>query len=423
MKTKRAKTRVALILTTITLIGGIFCFPQKTISATKQDYDYSIVYQSPYKKELAPGETTVVSIQLKNTGAKIWDSSTRIGSGSLYGGINQKKDSDSEFSSTNWVTPNRAASLSNKKVLPGQTALFQFDIKAPASKGQYKAYFTPLIEGTKWMKDIGIYWELNVKSTSNTIDAAYVTKNENKTAKDLISEFNSSTVRLICSTNKDTTAVSLGSGTLFKNSSDNTSLPPFYILTNNHVIETDDASLPQCIVKANDNSGQGYVLFYSYKIVKFDKENDIAIIEPIVITNSNDKSLAKMARSEGIAIDQYHLGSYPDLVERSIEDTNLKSIDSSAFTKTMFNIGYPDFAEGAMTVTEGEVVGNNTSLGKTKYTMTNAKVGPGMSGGLSINERGALVGIPSKALYGPKGEIIAGIILNFSDEIVDFIKS
>jgi hypothetical protein len=46
---------------------------------------------------------------------------------------------------------------------PGQIAWFQFTIKAPMTSGTYRVYIRPLIEGTLWMEDAGVFWQVTVK--------------------------------------------------------------------------------------------------------------------------------------------------------------------------------------------------------------------------------------------------------------------
>jgi len=138
--------------------------PQEQAAGT---YDYELVTQSPYPATLKPGETTNVWIEVKNTGTATWNDNVRLGTGSIYGNSNQQQDYASEFANSDWLSPNRPAGMSNGTnsvtgIIPGWNIRFQFTIKAPATNGNYKAYFTPVADGISWMNDIGIYWEINV---------------------------------------------------------------------------------------------------------------------------------------------------------------------------------------------------------------------------------------------------------------------
>ncbi|MDD5731607.1 MAG: hypothetical protein PHU42_01835 [Patescibacteria group bacterium] len=130
-------------------------------------YDYQLIYQSPYPAEANPGDLIDVWIEVKNTGTATWfnngNNVVRLGSGSSYGNINQQRDYVSEFANSNWLSANRAVAIMHPEIRPGWNTRFQFKLKAPATPGTYKAYFTPVVDGVKWMKDIGIYWQIIVK--------------------------------------------------------------------------------------------------------------------------------------------------------------------------------------------------------------------------------------------------------------------
>ena len=137
-------------------------------------YAYQLVNQSSYPSLLIPGEVASVWIEVKNTGSKTWANTgtnpVRLGTGSKYGASNQQKDYASEFyNQGTWISANRPASIRDAVILPGWHTRFEFKIKAPATAGTYKAYFTPVIEGLEWMKDIGIFWEIKVEDPSNIV--------------------------------------------------------------------------------------------------------------------------------------------------------------------------------------------------------------------------------------------------------------
>jgi len=145
---------------------GIQPTPPPSIIGT---YDYEFITQSPYPSTLAPSTTTDVWIEIKNTGTATWynhgNNPVRLGTGSSFGNINQQRDYLSEFAASDWLSQNRPAAILQDEVSPGETARFQFTIQAPATPGTYKAYFTPVVDGLMWMKDMGIYWEIKVLET------------------------------------------------------------------------------------------------------------------------------------------------------------------------------------------------------------------------------------------------------------------
>src|SRR6267143_997689 len=63
---------------------------------------------------------------------------------------------------TGWPRYNRIAMQPADYVGPGQVAWFQFTIAAPASRGTYKLYLRPLIEGAAWLEDYGVFWVVTV---------------------------------------------------------------------------------------------------------------------------------------------------------------------------------------------------------------------------------------------------------------------
>jgi len=161
-----------------------------TSAATKKqavkDYDYELVDQQPSDIiKMQPGEIKTVWIEVKNTGSKTWyvdgTNPVRLGYGSLYAdtyntpGYNYliSKIAYIDHSDLNaWISFDRTANMSDGKgiiseVKPGWNTRFQFKIKAPQVAGVYKEYFTPVVEGLEWMKDLGIYWDIRVLGENN----------------------------------------------------------------------------------------------------------------------------------------------------------------------------------------------------------------------------------------------------------------
>ena len=139
----------------------------RRVNLMKGTYDYQLIYQSPYPAALAAGAETEVWIEVKNIGTADWfnngDHVVRLGSGSSYGNAGQQRDYASEFANENWYSANRPTNIMHPEIDPGWNTRFQFIIKAPATPGVYKAYFTPVVDGLMWMRDIGIYWQITVQ--------------------------------------------------------------------------------------------------------------------------------------------------------------------------------------------------------------------------------------------------------------------
>ena len=96
---------------------------------------------------MVEGQTIASYIELKNTGTKTWDSSTKIGT-------TQPRDRASVFADSTWLAPNRPAAVSGT-VAPGGTFKFKFDLHAPDKAGTYYEYFGVVQEGVAWFSDPG----------------------------------------------------------------------------------------------------------------------------------------------------------------------------------------------------------------------------------------------------------------------------
>lgn len=97
--------------------------------------------------KMTAGETLPAYIEMKNTGGKAWDSSTRLGT-------TQPRDRKSAFADSTWISPNRLAAVKGT-VAPGATYKFQFDLHAPTKPGTYFEYFNLVEENVAWFSDPG----------------------------------------------------------------------------------------------------------------------------------------------------------------------------------------------------------------------------------------------------------------------------
>ena len=57
----------------------------------------------------------------------------------------------------NWPYQNRVATQTEATVAPGQNATFTFQVKAPSTPGVYSIHLRPVIDGTIWMEDEGVF--------------------------------------------------------------------------------------------------------------------------------------------------------------------------------------------------------------------------------------------------------------------------
>lgn len=133
--------------------------------------------QSGYAS-LCPNGQAEFTIAFLNTGALGWyrgtpgqtaylgtwgpepgqDRSTQLGGDGTLGTAN-----------TGWPSFNRIAVQSEEYVGPGEVASFRFMLQAPKVPGWYRVHLRPLIEGTAWLEDQGIYWQVVVLNQDGTV--------------------------------------------------------------------------------------------------------------------------------------------------------------------------------------------------------------------------------------------------------------
>lgn len=93
------------------------------------------------------GQTIPSYIELKNVGAKAWDTSTHLGT-------TQPRDRTSAFADSTWLAPDRPSGVTGT-VAPGASFKFAFDLHAPSTPGTYLEYFNLVEDGVAWFSDPG----------------------------------------------------------------------------------------------------------------------------------------------------------------------------------------------------------------------------------------------------------------------------
>ena len=58
----------------------------------------------------------------------------------------------------NWLWDDRIATTTVTTVAPGEVAEFRFGVGAPMTRGTYRLNLRPVIDGTVWMEDQGVFW-------------------------------------------------------------------------------------------------------------------------------------------------------------------------------------------------------------------------------------------------------------------------
>ncbi len=126
--------------------------------------------QSGYMS-LCPGERSTATVAYYNSGSRgwvsgrmgevaylgTWDNDPGQDQPSILGGDGQRGSP-----ATGWPRFNRLAVQPASYVGPGQVAWFQFAVQAPSVPGTYRLGIRPVIEGTSWLEDYGVFWIVTV---------------------------------------------------------------------------------------------------------------------------------------------------------------------------------------------------------------------------------------------------------------------
>jgi hypothetical protein len=113
-------------------------------------------------ENLKPGDRRYVGITIVNNGTATWYNS---GANPVNLGTGRPNGRASAFADSGWLGPNRPATMQQSSVAPGQTATFEFWMKAPSTaSGNIREYFVPVVEGREWMADIGMYFNTNTQA-------------------------------------------------------------------------------------------------------------------------------------------------------------------------------------------------------------------------------------------------------------------
>jgi uncharacterized protein YkwD len=115
--------------------------------------------QSPYPT-MAPGSISgPLTIQFRNTGTATWIKGA-VGQQANLGVVN-----DNNMWSPlgiGWLSANRVAAQAEGAVGPGGIATFTFQVRAPSAPGVYRIALRPVIDGTTWMEDQGVFLVITV---------------------------------------------------------------------------------------------------------------------------------------------------------------------------------------------------------------------------------------------------------------------
>lgn len=100
---------------------------------------------------------TYLSVKVLNDGKATWYP------GKIFLGTAGPNDRSSAVYDNTWITQNRAATITESSVAPGQYATFNFWVNTPQQAGTYQEHFNLVAEGITWMNDMGLYYQFNVQ--------------------------------------------------------------------------------------------------------------------------------------------------------------------------------------------------------------------------------------------------------------------
>ncbi|HEY6959178.1 MAG TPA: hypothetical protein VI814_10165, partial [Candidatus Limnocylindria bacterium] len=139
---------------------------------------HAAFYGSSGYMSLCPGARSTATVAIYNSGSAGWvagvmGQSAYLGSWNIEPGQDQPSvlggDGALGSPNTGWPRFDRPAIQPAAWVGPGQVAWFQFTVQAPTTPGTYRLGIRPLIEGTTWLEDYGIFWEVTVLNPDGTV--------------------------------------------------------------------------------------------------------------------------------------------------------------------------------------------------------------------------------------------------------------
>jgi hypothetical protein len=117
--------------------------------------------QSPYLV-MAPGQVGDFWIRFSNSGTQPWVRGVWGKQANL--GLNGDDRSPYALGmDASWLWEDRIATTTAAVVQPGDLAEFRFSVRAPMSRGVYRLDLRPVIDGTTWMDDQGVFWIIDVR--------------------------------------------------------------------------------------------------------------------------------------------------------------------------------------------------------------------------------------------------------------------
>jgi hypothetical protein len=142
---------------------SVMALANARVSVRPSDFHAGWLSQSAHT-QLAPGATTALTVRFRNTGTASW----------LRGIPGQQANlgltGDGAALAVDWPSSDRLAVQAEDVVPPGAVATFVFRVRAPSAPGTYKVVVRPVVDGTTWLEDEGVF--LTVTSEPVRLDRA-----------------------------------------------------------------------------------------------------------------------------------------------------------------------------------------------------------------------------------------------------------
>jgi hypothetical protein len=161
------RLRIALFHRTLGQIGpsGIYwdvaVDPLPNVQRLYEGWHSRWVTQSSYLA-LAPGQSADFWIRFANVGTEFW----RRGFWGRQANLGLNGDDRSPYAlgmAADWLWEDRIATTTALVVAPGEVAEFRFKVRAPLARGIYYLNLRPVVDGTSWLEDEGVFWLIEVK--------------------------------------------------------------------------------------------------------------------------------------------------------------------------------------------------------------------------------------------------------------------
>lgn len=128
--------------------------PPTSEPTTPAQYQSLWVSQSDYPTVRAGATSEPITLTFRNTGTQPWVRGV-LGQ-QLNLGIAEHAAAWSPFA-VDWPTTDRVAVQNEATVGPGQTVTFTFRVRAPTAVGTYGLRLRPVVDGTMWLEDQGVF--------------------------------------------------------------------------------------------------------------------------------------------------------------------------------------------------------------------------------------------------------------------------